>query len=259
MPAVPAKGSTMTTTTTAPVYGRIPTNADPFGLILGQAVPRTPFLRFETEGGSGSGAGGLGGNGGQGAGQQGAGSQGGSGNGDQPLGEAGQRALEREKERRREATDALKSFTELGMSAEDLAKLIEANDPKNPERIAKQAASQATKDAEARISGVLRTSAIREAAALAKFTDPGDALAMLSADKVAALKVDLEAGTADSAGVKALLDDLAKEKPYLLKQDEDTVVDHRTAGIGAGGSGAKPESKPGLARIRSAIDASPKK
>jgi hypothetical protein len=138
------------------------------------------------------------------------------------------------------------------MSAEDLAKLIEANDPKNPERIAKQAAAQATKDAETRIAGVLRTSAIREAAATAGFSDAADALAMLPADKVAALKVDLDAGTADGDGVKALLDELAKAKPYLLKTT-DTTVDHRTAGIGAsGGAGTAPETAPGTPRLRAA-------
>lgn len=246
MPAVPAKGSTMTTTKTTPVYGRIPAHLDPFGLILGQTVPRTPFLRFEDEGGTGTGAGGTGGEGGSGSGAAGA------GGGDEPLGEAGQRALEREKQRRREASDALKPFADLGMSAEDLAKLIEQNDPKNPERIAKQAAAQATKDAETRIAGVLRTSAIREAAATAGFADVSDALAMLPADKVASLKVDLEAGTADGDGVKALLDDLAKAKPYLLKTTDQTA-DHRTAGIGAsGGAGTAPETAPGTPTLRAA-------
>lgn len=247
MPALPAKGSTMTTTKTSPVYGRIPAHLDPFGLFLGQQVNRMPRLRFEDEGGAGAGAGGSGGEGGDGG-------KGGD-EGDKPLGEAGQRALEREKERRREASDALKPFAELGMSAEDLAKLIEQNDPKNPERIAKQAAAQATKDAETRISTVLRTSAIREVAAASNFSDPADALAMLPADKVAALKVDLDAGTADSAGVKALLDELAKAKPYLLKTT-DTTADHRTAGIGAGGGTARPDVKPGVDRLRSAYAAS---
>jgi hypothetical protein len=246
MPALPAKGSTMTTTKTIPVYGRIPAHLDPFGLILGQTVPRTPFLRFEDEGGSGAGAGGTGGEGGSGSGE------GAGANADKPLGEAGERALEREKERRREASAELKKFTDLGISADDIAKLVEANDPKNPERIAKQAATQATKDAETRLSTVLRTSAIREVAATSNFSDPADALAMLPADKVAALKVDLDAGTADTAGVKALLDDLAKAKPYLLKTT-DTTADHRLAGIGAsGGTGTAPETAPGTPTLRAA-------
>ncbi len=211
------------------------------------ALP-VPFLRFAEEGGDGTGAGGSD--------AKGAG-PGEGGDGDKPLGEAGQRALEREKERRREATDALKPFADLGMSAEDIAKLIEANDRRTRSESPKQAAAQATKDAEARIAGVLRTSAIREAAATAGFADVSDALAMLPADKVAALKVDLDAGTADADGVKALLDELAKAKPYLLKTT-DTTADHRTAGIGAGGGSARPDVKPGVDRLRSAYAASGK-
>jgi hypothetical protein len=252
MPAVPAKGSTMTITSKTPVYGRIPTHVDPFGLMLGQQVNLRPRLRFEGEGGTGTGAGA--GAGAAGAGDGGQGGTGGTGtghDGDKPLGEAGERALEREKERRREATTKLTAFEALGLSAEDLAKLVEANDPKNPERIRRQAETEATNKANDRLSGILRTSAIREAAVTAGFADASDALAMLPQDAVAKITVDLDAGSADADGVKKLLDDLAKAKPYLLKTP-GTTADHRTAGIGAGGGAAKPDVKPGLGRMANA-------
>jgi hypothetical protein len=253
MPPVAAKGSTMKISTTA--HGKLPAHLDRFGLFGGQSI-LMPRLRFAGEGGDGSGAVGSGtgtSSGGSGGADGGKAPEGGAGDGDKPLGPEGERALEREKERRRETSSKLKSYEELGMSAEDIAKLIEANDPKNPERIAKQAATQATNAANERMATVLRTSAIREVAATSGFTDPADALAMLPKDKVAALKVDLEEGTTDAAGVKALLEDLGKAKPYLLKPT-DTTADHRTAGIGAGGSAIKADPKPGRDRLRSAYE-----
>jgi len=58
-------------------------------------------------------------------------------------------------------------------------------------------------------------------------------------------------GDADEAAVKKLLEDLKSDSPHLLKPT-DSTADHRTAGIGATGSGTTSEVRPGADRLRQA-------
>jgi hypothetical protein len=251
-------------TTQATTFGRIPFSADPFGLTLGQqpSLGFRPRLRYDNEPGAGAGAGGSGGAaggnagaGGAGAGAGGAGAGGagaGGGNDDEQLGAAGVRALERERQAKNAAKDALKGFEALGMTPDQIRELIDKNDPKNPERVAREATRAAETAANDRVSAVLRTSALTSAAAAANFANPDDALRFLDADAVKGLDVDLEKLAADPAKAKALVEALAKDRPYLVKNSTGSA---RDAGIGSRGSGSAPEPTPGLGRLSAAYAA----
>lgn len=245
--------------TQAPVYGRIPLNADPFGLMLGQQVNMLPRLRFAGDGGAGAGAGGSGGGdggaggagdgaGGAGAGE-GAGGDGGAGGDDPKLDAPGVRALERVKLERAAAKEALKGYESLGMTPEQIKELVEKHDPKNPERVAKEAERTATAAANERVATVLRNSAINSAATALQFANPDDALRFLDADAVKKLDVDLDKLTADQDGAKTLLEALVKDRPYLVT---NSAGDHRDAGIGSRGAGSTPEPTAGLGRLQAA-------
>jgi len=251
-----SKNSTQATT-----FGRIPFSADPFGLTLGQqpSLGFRPRLRFEGEPGAGAGAGGSGGAGGEGgAGGAGAGAGGAAagagegGEGGEQLGAAGVRAMERAKTERNEARASLKEFTDLGLTPAEVRALVEKNDPKNPERVAREATRAAEAAANERVSTVLRTSALTSAAAAANFANPDDALRFLDADAVKGLDVDLEKLAADPAKAKALVEGLAKDRPYLVKNSTGSA---RDAGIGSRGSGSTPEPTPGLGRLSAAYAA----
>lgn len=248
--------------TTSPVYGRIPFTADPFGLMLGQqqSAGFRPRLRFEGEGGTGAGAGGAGagdgaGAGGAGAGGAGAGAgAGGTGDGDAPLDAPGIRALERERQEKRAAKDALKGFEGLGLTVEQIREMVEKNDPKNPERIAKEATRAAETAANERISTVLRTTAIATAAAAAGFANADDAIRFLDADEVKKLDVDLDKLSVTPDQVKKLVDDLVTARPYLTTNPAGSA---RDAGIGSRGTTAGAvEPTPGLGRLTAAYEAS---
>ena len=91
---------------------------------------------------------------------------------------------------------------------------------------------------------------MRAQAAELGFIKPAQALALLDQAKLAEVPVN-EDGDADEAAVKKLLEALKTDSPHLLKPT-DTTADHRTAGIGATGSGAQPDVRPGADRLRQA-------
>lgn len=170
---------------------------------------------------------------------------------DEPLGDAGVRAYERTKEELRDRKAELKAFTDLGLSADDIKALTQGKGPEGVDvaGIEQRVRQSLQADFDAQRASDARTSAVRELAATSGFVNPKQALRLIDDAELA--KVPVKDGTADEAGVKKLLDDLAKESPYLLAPT-DSTVDHRAAGIGAGGSGTPPESKPGTDRLRSA-------
>lgn len=230
-------------------YRTLPHHLDPYGQVFRSPNPRLG-LRFADAGGDGSGAGGDGGDGGDGSGD------GGDGEGEKPLGAAGEQALERTKAKLKTAAAELKSYKELGVTADEIRALVEAKNAGNaPDADAIKAAAtrEAEEAASERYAAKARASAVREQAATLGFIDPKDALATLSVDDLA--DIDITDDEVDEAAVKKLLEDLAKKKPYLLKS-KDNTADHRTAGIGSSGSGTPPESQPGVGRMRDAYAAS---
>lgn len=137
---------------------------------------------------------------------------------DRPLGPAGEKALNAEKEKRRtEAARrraAERERDELKAEAERLRKAAERAKPKpdqpdtavDAEEIRRQAEADATAKANAR---VLR--AELRAAATGKLADPNDALQFLNLDQ---FEVGDE-GVADAGELADAIDDLLTRKPYL--------------------------------------------
>lgn len=184
----------------------------------------------------------------------------GEGEGGEALGAAGVQALERTKATLRATKGELASFKALGMSADDIAALVaEKNkgDQPDPVKIEKQLRTQIESEAKERSASKFRASSVREQAASLGFIDPREALALIDQKSLADVDVD-DDDEVDAPAVKKLLDALAAAKPHLLKPT-DTTTDHRSAGIGATGSGSKPEVRPGVDRIRQAYADTTKK
>lgn len=168
------------------------------------------------------------------------------------LGEGGQKALQAERTRANDAETALKAYSKLG-SAEDLQKLLQANQDSNADKIRQQATTEAEAAANERLHNKLRSNELRTQAAVLGFNDPNDVAAFLTPEQISGLSVS-DTDEVDGAAAKALLEALAKSKPYLVK---DTVADSRSAGIGSVGSGGGATNvQPGRARIAAAYGAS---
>lgn len=230
----------MTICTHPTTLGKLPAHLDPFGMLTGrQATPLR--LRFADDGGDGTGADGDNGDGDDG-----------DKGGDDRLGDAGQRALDRAKQRDKESRAALKEYADLGLTAAEIKAIVDEKNKGNApdaEAIAKQAQRDADKVANERLHGRLRSSSVREQAASLQFIDPSEALALIDRKALDAVEVD-DDDEVDGPAIKKLLEELATKRPHLLKP-KDSTADHRTAGIGAGGSGGQPESAPGVSRVRS--------
>lgn len=241
----------------APVFGKLPHHLDPFNLNGGYAN-KMPRLRFGEEGGDGTGAGGNGGDG----------SEGSEGD-DKPLGPAGERAYERTKEELRETKDTLKAFSDLGLSADEIKQIVANRDkdgksdksgdkaPLDPAALTKQIREEVAAENQEKAEASARRSEVKTQAALLGFHNPGQALALINTDSLK--KVAVKDDEADSAAVKKILEALATESPYLVKNADDETPDYRTAGIGGTGSNTKPEVQPGKARLANAYKTNSKK
>jgi hypothetical protein len=165
------------------------------------------------------------------------------------LGDAGKKALEAERNARKEADKRAKA------AESELEKLRSANKTdaeKAVDAARKEGAAEALKTANTR----LINAELRAVAVEAKMRDPRDAGAQLRAELD---KVEVGAdGEVDTDAIKALVTDLKKNKPYLFEDGTTTTSSARDAGIGASGGGGKADPGPGRARIRSAIEASSK-
>ncbi|WP_066038664.1 hypothetical protein [Herbiconiux solani] len=222
-------------------------------------VPNRPRLRFLDAGGDGSGAGG---DAGDSAGGDGDSGDGDSGDGDEKLGAPGVQALERTKARLKAASADLKAYSELGLTPDEIKAIVdEKNAGKAPDEasIEKRLRKEIEADAREKTAAKFRAGAVREQAATLGFHDPKDALAFLDSDALADVDVD-DNDEVDTAAVKKLLEALAQKKPHLVKNPDDDTPDWRSAGIGARGSGNKPENVlPGTPRMAAAYADSSKK
>lgn len=165
------------------------------------------------------------------------------------LGDAGKKALDRMKadkraaERRAAAAEAeLEKVRTAGLSEQEKAVALAR----------KEGETEATTKANARL---VRAEA-KALAAAAKFRDAGDVIAQLG-DQLSSIPVD-EDGEVDQDALKALVDDLAKKKPYLVDSGTTTAT-AADAGIGTTGTKQSSDPGPGRSRLRAAIEAGSKK
>jgi hypothetical protein len=157
------------------------------------------------------------------------------------LGDKGKQAIDRMKADRNAAR------AELKQTQSELEKLRNASKTEQEKAIdaaRKEGESAASQRANARIV----RAEVKALAATAKFRDPGDVLAQLG-DKLNDITVD-DDGDVDETALKALVDGLAKSKPYLIDTGSTTAT-AADAGIGTTGSNTKPDPGPGRARLAS--------
>lgn len=107
------------------------------------------------------------------------------------------------------------------------------------EKAVKKARDEATAEATAATRAVLVQAEARALAAAARFRNPGDAIALLAAEKkLDGIKVD--GAVVDQDAVKAAVEQLAKDRPYLLDTGATPGV---VPGAGAKDTGsAKPKN-----------------
>lgn len=167
---------------------------------------------------------------------------------DPALGDAGKQAIDRMKsERNAERKRAASAEAEL----EKLRNAGQTEQEKAVAAARKEGESEATKRANDRL---VRAEA-KAVAAGAKFRDPSDAIAQLGS-QLAEIAVD-EDGEVDQAALKALVDKLAKGKPYLVDTGSTTAT-AADAGIGTTGTTTPTDPGPGRSRLRAAIEAGSK-
>lgn len=175
--------------------------------------------------------------------------------GDEPLGPAGMKALEAEKDKRRKAQSALRPWSalarELGVKSPEEVKALLAGktgdgDGQDVDKVRREALAEATRQANDRI---IRSEV--KAAAAGKLADPADAIRLLDLTQ---FEVG-DDGEVDEDAITEAIDDLVKKKPYLAAQGG-----RRFQGSGDGGhrGDGKPKLQPGLGRLQFAYAQSTK-
>lgn len=136
-------------------------------------------------------------------------------------------------------------------TAHDEAEAAKASDI---EKAVKQAKTETETEVTARTNAVLISAEARALAAEAKFRNPADAVALLRAgNKLGDIKVEAD-GTVDGAALKALIDVLATERPYLLEDNTEEQQRHVVPGAGEGDRKPAPTTSatPGIGTLREA-------
>lgn len=146
------------------------------------------------------------------------------------LGDAGKQALDRMKQERKAAESRAKAAE---AELEKLRNASKSEQERAVDAARKEGESEATKRANDRL---LKAEA-KALAAAAKFRDSGDVIAQLGSS-LSQVPVD-EDGEVDIKALKALVDGLAKDKPYLINSG-DGSASAADAGIGVTGSSGKP-------------------
>lgn len=156
------------------------------------------------------------------------------------------RALTAERERSK-ALD--KSAREGAAARAELDRIAAANQTETEKAVAaarKEGAAEVMEQANRR----LIASEARALAAQARFRDAGDAVRFLDLDQVTVS----DGGDVDTAAIGRQLDQLAKDKPYLLADQTPPIPTPVQVGIGVGGGGESPV-QPGMDRMRRAYAA----
>jgi hypothetical protein len=107
---------------------------------------------------------------------------------------------------------------------------IEAENATELEKAVAKAVDEARADAAKTTNAALVRAEVKALAAAAQFHDPADAAALL-AEKFSTVPVD-SSGQVDEAAVKALVEQLATEKPHLVRPASGTTPPPRVPGQG---------------------------
>lgn len=175
----------------------------------------------------------------------------GDGEEDKPLGEAGQKALAAEKDKRRKASERARTAEQRATAAEaEIARLKAgksgADDKPDAEEIRRTAREEA--QAETLRDRVLDKI---EAKAAARFADPEDAVALLGRrtdEFIDGRRVDVDA-------ILEALDELLEKKPHLAKVKGKSRPDpDRSQGAGKGGNGGAGDLDAQIAEAQAARD-----
>jgi hypothetical protein len=166
---------------------------------------------------------------------------------DQPLGAAGEKALQEWKERAKTAEQKAKSAGEVAKERDALAaKLAEFEEATKSEqekaldKARKEAHTQGSGESDAKWAARVVKADVR-ALATEKFADPSDAIAFLDTSQ---FKVD-DDGNTDTKAINSALDGLLKEKPHLAKQQKSSTG---SADQGARGTGTTSQDMNALLR-----------
>lgn len=159
-----------------------------------------------------------------------------------------QQALDRERSLRKDAERAAKEGAAHKAKLDELAEASKSDIEKAVDAARKEGAAQALATANAR----LVASEARALAAEVRFRDPGDAVRFLDLGDV---KVT-DDGTVDAAAISKQLEQLAKDKPYLIVEQQKPVPTPAQAGIGVGGEPSR-ALQPGMDRLRAAYGDTP--
>lgn len=146
----------------------------------------------------------------------------------------------------RVAADKFKDYGDLQQKAKEFDKLQEAN-ATELERATKKAREEGSTEARQKANTLLISAEARALAAEARFRNPRLAVKAIDLNGVNVA----EDGTVDGDAIRSLLDDLAKEEPYLIDTGEKPKPKPDVAqGQHKGNSASAAE--PGLARLREA-------
>ncbi|SJM61352.1 hypothetical protein [Gulosibacter sp. 10] len=138
--------------------------------------------------------------------------------GEEQLGDAGKRALDRMKEERNDARTALKAFQDLGLPADELGEIVKKHTETDQEAALAQARQEGAQEARKTFEQQLTALAVRERAAAKGFHEPEAALLFLG-DRVSEITVTDEG--VDTSSVDTLLDDVATNHQYLVRQKDE--------------------------------------
>lgn len=150
--------------------------------------------------------------------------------GEGDLGDPGKRALDRMKQERNEARNALKAFESLGLPAEKLEEIVKQHTEYDQEAALAKARSEGATEARTGFQRQLASMAVQKVAADLGFYDASDAVALLG-DKVGEIKFDGD--DVDLGSVELLLNAVVEKKPHLVREEG---VPAESFGLGAQGA-----------------------
>lgn len=128
-------------------------------------------------------------------------------------------------------------YSDMKKKAEAHDKALEAA-KSDQDKAVDAARKEGEKTATERSNARLVNAEVRAVAANLKFRDPHDAIAQLR-EQLGNVKVS-DDGDVDADAVKKLLDELAKDKPYLVDDGKSQPTPAATAGIGVAGGTSLP-------------------
>lgn len=130
---------------------------------------------------------------------------------------------------------------------------LEAENATTLDRERAKAKGEGAAEVMAKANTRLVAAEVRAQAAGLKFRDPHDALAHLTVTGALGQVKVSEDGDVDANAVKAALENLAKDKAYLLETTEPPPPPPPgAAGVGTGSAGTKRETTPGMGTLRNA-------